>query len=34
MVRDLTIVRRPGAPTPAAAAFLAVAARLATRPVR
>jgi hypothetical protein len=27
-------VRRPGSPTPAAAAFLAVAARLATRPAR
>jgi LysR family transcriptional regulator, carnitine catabolism transcriptional activator len=29
LTRDLVIVRRPGAPTPAAAAFLAVAARLA-----
>jgi DNA-binding transcriptional LysR family regulator len=32
LVRDLVIVRRPGALTPAAAAFLAVAARLAARP--
>jgi DNA-binding transcriptional LysR family regulator len=32
LMRDLVIVRRPGSPTPAAAAFLAVAARLATRP--
>jgi DNA-binding transcriptional LysR family regulator len=32
LMRDLVIVHRPGSPTPAAAAFLAVAARLATRP--
>ena len=32
LMRDLVIVRRPGSPTPAAAAFLSVAARLAARP--
>src|ERR1035441_9896543 len=32
LMRDLVIVHRPGAPPPAAAAFLAVPARLATRP--
>ena len=32
LMRDLVIVHRPGSPTPAAAAFLAVAARLAARP--